>query len=116
MHKIGLGYTNYLNLKYKRSGSLFQGPFKSVQIDSEEHLLRVSAYVNGNAQIHGIVDGAEKYKWCSYPEYLGKGDLDLCAKSVILDKFKDIESFQKASEECFKKMKDRKDVQKYILD
>jgi putative transposase len=116
MHKLGSGYTNFFNIKYKRSGSLFEGPFKAVQIDSEEHLLWVAAYVNGNAQIHGIISDADKYEWCSYSEYLGKSDSNICVKGNILDKFKDVESFQKASEECFKKMKERKDLQKYILD
>jgi putative transposase len=116
MHKLGSGYTNYFNIKYGRSGSLFEGPFKSVAIDSEEHLLWVAAYVNGNAQIHGLVPDAANSKWCSYPEYLGKTDLNVCAKSEILDKFKDISLFQEASEKCFKKMKERKDLQRYILD
>jgi putative transposase len=116
MHKLGSGYTNFFNIKYKRSGSLFEGSFKSVEIDSEEHLLYVSAYVNGNAQIHGLIPDASEYKWCSYPEYLGKSDFNICDKGIIFDKFKDIKSFQKASEECFRKMKERKDLQKYILD
>ncbi|OGY41516.1 MAG: hypothetical protein A2Y67_00480 [Candidatus Buchananbacteria bacterium RBG_13_39_9] len=116
MHKLSLGYTCYFNLKNNRSGSLFQGKFKAVKIDSDEHLLWVTAYVNGNAQIHGLIPDAADYKWCSYPEYLGKRDLDICDKSVILDKFKDTESFKSASEECFRKMKEGKNLQKYILD
>ena len=28
MHKLGLGYTQYFNLKHHRSGALFQGPFR----------------------------------------------------------------------------------------
>jgi putative transposase len=116
MQRLGTAYTMYFNKRNERSGSLFQGKFKSVQIDSDEHLLWVSAYVNGNAQIHGIIPDATQYEWCGYPEYLGKSKLNICNKSVILDKFKDIASFQKASEECFMKMKERKDLQKYILD
>ena len=116
MHKLGSGYTNFFNIKYERSGSLFEGPFKAVQIDSEEHLLWVASYVNGNAQIHGLIPDASEYKWGSYPEYLGKSDLNICDKSVLLDKFKDVKSFQKASEECFRQMKERKDLQKYLVD
>jgi len=33
MQKLGSGYTNYFNLKYKRVGSLFQGRFKAVLVE-----------------------------------------------------------------------------------
>jgi len=48
MQKIGTSYTMYFNQKYKRSGSLFQGTFKSVHIDPDDYLLYLSAYVNKN--------------------------------------------------------------------
>ena len=48
MQRLGTGYTMYFNEKDKRSGSLFQGKFKSKHIHSNEYLLRVSAYVNLN--------------------------------------------------------------------
>lgn len=116
MHKLGSGYTNFFNIKYKRSGSLFQGPFKAVQIDSEEHLFWVTAYGNGNAQIHGLIPDAAQYKWCSYPEYLGLTDSEICNKEIILSQYEDLEKFKKASEDCFRQMKERKDLQKYIID
>ena len=116
MQRLGTAYTMYFNKRNERSGSLFQGKFKSVQIDSEEHLLWVSAYINGNAQIHGLIPDAVDYQWCSYPEYLGKSKLNICDKSIIFDKFKDINDFRKASAECVRHMKEKKDLQKYILD
>ena len=53
MQKLGTSYTMYFNKKYKRSGSLFQGKFKSIHIDSNEYLLHLSAYINQNNFIHG---------------------------------------------------------------
>jgi len=116
MHLLATSYTMFFNTKYKRSGSLFQGPFKAVKIDSEEHLLWVSAYINGNAQIHGLIDDASQYQWCSYPEYLGLTDSAICSKGIILDQFKNLSDYQKASEECFKYMQEKKKLQKYILE
>ncbi len=116
LHKVGVGYTNYFNKKNQRSGSLFQGKFKSVHIDSDEHLVWVSAYVNGNSQIHGLILDVSKYQWCSYPEYLGLTDLAICNKEVILSQYKDLEKFKKANEDCFRQMKEKKDLQRYILD
>ena len=37
MQKLGTSYAMYFNKKYNRVGALFQGPFKSVFIDSVYH-------------------------------------------------------------------------------
>src|SRR3989344_6008505 len=39
MQRLGTGYTMYFNERNKRSGSLFQGKFKSKHINSNEYLL-----------------------------------------------------------------------------
>src|SRR3989344_5157883 len=52
MHRIGTGYTKYFNEKYERNGSLFQGSYKIVHIDSNEYLLHLSAYINLNDKVH----------------------------------------------------------------
>ena len=51
MQRLGNGYTKYFNNKHKRSGVLFQGKFKSKHIDSNQYLLHLSAYINGNDQL-----------------------------------------------------------------
>ena len=48
MQKIGAGYTKYFNLKYKRVGSLFQGPFKAIRVDEENYLLQLIRYIHIN--------------------------------------------------------------------
>ena len=48
MKRLLGGYSWYFNKKHKRSGSLFQGPFKAKHIDSNKYLLHASAYVNLN--------------------------------------------------------------------
>src|SRR6266481_8166134 len=39
MHKMGMGYAKYFNIRHKRSGSLFQGKFKAVHLETNEQLL-----------------------------------------------------------------------------
>ncbi len=48
MRKIGTGYTNYFNQKYKRSGVLFQGKFKSILIEGDEYLNYLIQYIDLN--------------------------------------------------------------------
>jgi len=115
MHKIGTGYTNYFNKKYKRSGSLFQGPFKSIHIDSNEYLLYLSAYVNKNNFIHGY--NLENWKYSSLLDYLGKRSGTLCNKEDIIGQFdNNIDQYKEFLENNALYLKEKKESAKYLLE
>ena len=105
MQKLNAGYTQYFNKKYGRSGSLFQGPFKAVEVKSDYRLWHISAYINGNAEIHKIVKEAEKWLWSSYPDYLGQRQGKLAEKAIILKNFKNPQQYQKFVKEVIKEIK-----------
>ena len=109
MHRLGLGYTNYFNEKYKRSGSLFQGTFKANRIDSDEYLLYVSAYVNLNYKIHKFED---KLFQSSFNEYAQGGEF--CDKGIILDQFANISKYQEFAENALMVAQGRKELEKII--
>ena len=115
MHKIGTGYTNGLNKKYKRSGSLFQGSFKAVEIKTDAQLQYVSAYINGNPEIHGIKK-AEEWVYSSCRDYLGKRNGVLAKKDIILKDFEDNNDYKKYMDEVIKNSKEIKDIKKDIKD
>src|SRR4030042_3357007 len=93
MQRLGNSYTKYFNERNERNGALFQGRFKSTRI-KPNNFLRMSVYVNCNSEIHGI-HPARNYRWCSFPEYLGKKENQLCRKKVILNQFKNSEEYHK---------------------
>ncbi|MCK4891204.1 MAG: hypothetical protein KAS78_00915, partial [Candidatus Pacebacteria bacterium] len=113
--KLGTGYTMFFNKKYNRSGSLFQGRYKLIHIDTNKYLLWLSGYVNGNAGIHKITE-AENYKWCSYPDYLNKRNGTLCSKDIILSQFKNLEEYKKFVDMTIKESSKRKDLEKYFIE
>jgi putative transposase len=45
MQKIGQSMTNHFNTKYKQSGSIFQGSYRSKTITSDEYLRYVACYI-----------------------------------------------------------------------
>ncbi|MFA5997699.1 MAG: transposase [Candidatus Paceibacterota bacterium] len=101
MHRLGTGYTNYFNKNNKRSGSLFQGRFKAVHIDSNEQLLHVSAYVNLNDKVHQLGSSTPKLmkSRSSWGEYIGVGQAsNFCEKDIILDQFRSSKEYQKFAE------------------
>ncbi|KKR19076.1 MAG: hypothetical protein UT48_C0037G0006 [Parcubacteria group bacterium GW2011_GWE2_39_37] len=116
MHKISMGYTNYFNLKHERSGSLFQGPFKAVHINTNDYLLWLSGYINGNCQIHGLGD-AKNYPWSSYKDYLYLRNGTLCDKKPILEQFKGLNEYEKFVEMIVNDSSERKEeYKKYLLE
>lgn len=72
MQRLGTGYTMFFNHKYERSGTLFQGTFKAIHVESNEYLLHVSAYVNLNYRVHQLRGSASQYR-ASWEEYVASG-------------------------------------------
>ena len=107
----------YFNKRYDRTGVLFQGGVKSTHIKSTSHLLYLSAYVNCNAQIHGI-SHAEDYLWSSFPEYIEKSKKGLCekGKKIILDNFKSGGDYKKYAQENAKHFREKKFDEKMLLE
>lgn len=48
MQKICTGYAMYYNKKYKRTGSLFEGKFKSQYLDTDRYLKYIFSYIHLN--------------------------------------------------------------------
>jgi putative transposase len=70
MHHINGAYTNYFNVKRKRSGHLFQGRYKAVLVDIDEYAQELSRYIHLNPVKAGMVEKPEQYKWSSYQGYI----------------------------------------------
>ncbi len=66
MQSIGRRYVGYVNEEYGRSGTLWEGRFKSSLIDSEHYLLTCYRYIEENPVRAGIVESLEDYHWSSY--------------------------------------------------
>lgn len=115
MHKIGVGYTKYLNEKYKRSGSLFQGTFKATHVNSNEYLLHLSAYVNLNTRVHSEIGNlVSKSSW---DEYIGKENKsNFCDKDIVLGQFKNPTEYKEFAEESLRGIKERKEMEELLLE
>jgi len=69
MKVVGSRYTQYINKKYKRTGTLWEGRHKSSLIQSERYLLTCYRYIELNSVRAGMVERPEEYKWSSYGIY-----------------------------------------------
>ncbi len=91
MQRILCAYTKYFNTKYKKSGHLFQGPYKAVHIKDDKQLLYLSTYIHRNPR--ELLEWKNKehlFLWSSYQDYIGKNRWDrLLFQDLILGQFKD---------------------------
>lgn len=112
LHKIGTAYTKYFNLKYERTGRLFEGTFKAILIDQEEYLLHLSRYIHLNPveliepkwEEKGVKNWTKikkflfDYKWSSYSIYVGERTWrtieKLVYKKTIQSYFKSAQSYK----------------------
>jgi putative transposase len=66
MKDVGQRYAQHFNRKYRRTGSLWEGRFRSSIVDSEGYLLRCSRYIELNPVRAGMVRHPAFYRWSSY--------------------------------------------------
>lgn len=73
MQSLCTRYTMYFNYRYKRVGSLFQGVYKAVRVETIEQLLHLSRYIHKQAlTLQGETLEPQKKTPSSYLEYIGK--------------------------------------------
>lgn len=101
-------YSQAINIQERRTGSLFQKPFKRLEVTSARQLANLVHYIHTNPQKHGIIDDFRHYPWSSYervmrdrPSKLKKEEVlqwfndktnyvNYHSRSIDLDKIKEI--------------------------
>lgn len=115
MQKLGCGFAGYFNVKYERTGALFEGRFKAVPVKRRLQLDAVTRYINVNSLdvfqsnwkekgLENWQEAAEflkKYQWSSYPDFIGIRRSQLLPPDEILKIF--YGEFTPESEEVYQK-------------
>lgn len=112
MHRVLTAYSKYFNAKYKRTGSLFEGKFKSVHISKDTQAKYLFSYIHLNplklinlnlkidgskASVSKFINFLDSYKWSSYFDYLGiiRSENKILNKIDFVHYFKSKKSFKK---------------------
>ena len=66
MQALGRSYVRYINITYKRTGTLWEGRFKSSIVDSERYFLTVSRYIELNPVRAKMTLHPGAYPWSSF--------------------------------------------------
>ncbi|GAC19579.1 transposase [Paraglaciecola arctica] len=66
MQSLGRYYVMYINKTYQRTGTLWEGRYKSTLVDSDNYFLLVSRYIELNPVRANMVEHPAEYPWSSY--------------------------------------------------
>ena len=71
MQAVGRSYVRYFNNRHGRSGTLWEGRYRSTVIESERHLLACMVYIDLNPVRAGMVGQAAEWRWSSHAHSVG---------------------------------------------
>jgi len=72
MQAVGRRYVRYFNQRQGRTGTLWEGRYRSTLIQAERYLLACMAYIDLNPVRAGMAESAADYPWSSYLHYVGR--------------------------------------------
>ena len=61
-----ISYTQAINVRFSRRGTLFMKPFKRKKISDDDYLHALLHYLHYNPVYHGVTKDYKSYKWTSY--------------------------------------------------
>lgn len=71
MQQVGRSYVQLFNKRTGRTGTLFDGRYKSTLVQTERYLLACMAYIDLNPVRASMVMQPQDYVWSSYGHYAG---------------------------------------------
>lgn len=106
MQAVGRRYVRYINRRYQRTGTLWEGRYRASLVDSDRYLLTCYRYIELNpVRARGMVGAPADYHWSSHkanaygeggqwltphPEYLRLGKTASARQSAYRDLFAEV--------------------------
>jgi REP-associated tyrosine transposase len=72
MRDLGQRYVQYFNRRHERSGTLWEGRYRSCLVDSARYVLGCYRYIEMNPVRAGMVATPSDYRWSSYDVNTGR--------------------------------------------
>lgn len=72
MQAVGRAYVRYFNDRHGRTGTLWEGRYRSSLIETDSYLLACMAYIDLNPVRAGMVSDPAEFPWSSHRHYIGQ--------------------------------------------
>jgi putative transposase len=80
-------YTQAFNRKYKRTGTLFEGPYEAIQVASDEYLHHLCRYIHANPVRHGLAVSPDLWPYSNYLEWIEQRPGTLVDRALVKHHF-----------------------------
>lgn len=71
MQAVGRAYVRYFNDRHSRTGTLWEGRFRSTLVQPDRHLLACMVYMDWSPVKEGSATAPESHAWSSHAHYVG---------------------------------------------
>ena len=113
MKHLGQRYVQYVNRTYRRSGTLWEGRFRSCLTQKEDYVLACYRYIELNPVRANMVTHPRNYRWSSYcANGEGRANAILCPHPEYLDLGRDEGERHKAYRAQFRVNLDMAEISK----
>jgi REP element-mobilizing transposase RayT len=104
-------YTQAFNKRYIRHGSLFEKPFRRIEITHEKYFRNMVFYIHNNPVKHGFVEDMMEYPWSSYLSIISMKPTKL-QREAVLGWFDSENNFKTFHQEKHKET----EIEKFIME
>ena len=105
-HSVGLvvqrtfnSYTKAVNRRYNRSGTLFEGKYKAIEVDKPDYLIHLCRYIHANPVKASLVDRPEAWPYSNYREWMGLRNGELWDPSLMYEYVPNADAYRSLVEE-----------------
>lgn len=85
--KVFNSYAKLFNFANNRTGTLFEGRYKAILVESDAYLLHLCRYIHANPVRHGIASDVALWPYSNYLDWIGERQGTLVDRSFIQQHF-----------------------------
>ena len=130
MKKLNMGYSRYFNERYARSGTLFEGRYKSVLVDNQAYFIHLPYYIHFNPldlimpewrerklkDYKKAIEFLDSYRWSSHLDYMGQKNFpSVTQRDFLLEIFGGEKGYEKQMKNWLGAL-EAKEISDFILE
>ncbi len=109
-------YAKAVNKRYNRTGTLFEGPFKSIEVEDEKYMLELCRYIHRNPVDDEMVANIEDWEFSNYLEWINKRKGSLIDLNLRDKYFPNGKGYEKYVKSYLSDKQARNELRKYLFE
>jgi putative transposase len=110
------GYSKAFNKMYDRKGTLFECPFKAIEVMGENYLIHLCRYIHRNPLDAGLVKNLRDWPYSNYPEWINGKTGTLADQNFIAEYFPSGLEYERFVLDYQSPKQIQKEMDRYLID